>query len=508
VTPSIEARTLGMHSQNKKPRLPLVTFVVLGVTLAFSVAALLSPALMNASIRNLPEVRAGQWWRIATPVLVQPSGWGQLVFNLLGLVVVGIALHRYAGWLVWLTVYVVGGVGGSAVLSAWSPSDVGGGSSAAVAALIGSLAVVRFAAGGVKGRLESLAELFSVFFVVYLTALAVGGLVPSIIAGNASIVLVVVAQRLWSPTMVTRVSTDVVIIGGVLMFALKDDHGVGIVAGVLIAAVVLAQRRLRNSLSEPSRPTTVIESAPTVPTAPRPPQGATSAGLWVLVDLIVPVALFYGLRGAGVELFLALLIGAALPAVAAIIKAVTTRRIDGLAIAVIVLLLLSSALSLVTGSPRFLLAKDAALTAVWGAWFFLSLRARRPLTFRFSRPLLEGHKVFDSATRTRRALPAGTWDRLWETDSHFRHVWQVTTVIWGTALLLDAVVRVAMAYALPLDVVPALAGSLWLVTFLALQVITNVYLVRTGLWRTLALAHQDDERGPDSLERMTGIEPA
>jgi hypothetical protein len=508
MTTSIEAPTFGSHSPDRQPRQPLVMVVVLGVTLAVSVAALLSPVLMNASIRNLPEVRAGQWWRIVTPVLVQPSGWGQLVFNILGLVVVGIALQRYAGWLLWLTIYVVGGVGSSAVLSAWSPTDTGGGSSAAVAALIGSLAVLRFAANGTRGRLESLAELYSVFFVVYLTALAVGGLVPSIIAGNASIVLVVVGHRAWSLSVMTRVCTGVVIIGGVLMFALRDDHGVGILTGVLIAAFVLAHRRLRDSSVGPTRPATAIVSTHKASSPPRPPQSATAAGLWVLIDLIVPVALFYGLRGAGVELFLALVIGAAVPAVAAIIKAVTTRRTDGLAIAVIALLLLSSAISLVTGSPRFLLAKDAGLTAVWGAWFFLSLRARRPLTFRFSRPLLEGRKVFDSVTRTRRTPDAGTWDRLWERDSQFRNVWQVTTVIWGTALFLDAAVRVTMAYTLPIDVVPALAGSLWLVTFLALQLITNIYFVRAGLWKMIAETHKGDGRGPDSVERMTGIEPA
>lgn len=178
MTNSVPASAFGIHSQRTDPRPPVRTFAVFAVTLAISVVALLSPALMNASTRDLPRLRAGQWWRIVTPVLVQPSGWGQLVFNLLGLVVVGIVLQRYVGRVGWLSIYVVGGVGSSAVLSAWSPTDTGGGSSAAVAALIGSLAVLRFAANGTRGRLESLAELYSVFFVVYLTALAVGGLVP------------------------------------------------------------------------------------------------------------------------------------------------------------------------------------------------------------------------------------------------------------------------------------------------------------------------------------------
>ncbi len=71
-----------------------LTGVVAVGTLAVGLAALDSPELMRVMTRNLAQLRAGQWWRIITPVLVQPDGWGQLVFNLLGGVVVGAALER------------------------------------------------------------------------------------------------------------------------------------------------------------------------------------------------------------------------------------------------------------------------------------------------------------------------------------------------------------------------------------------------------------------------------
>lgn len=38
-----------------------------------------------------------------------------------------------------------------------------------------------------------------------------------------------------------------------------------------------------------------------------------------------------------------------------------------------------------------------------------------------------------------------------------------------------------MALALPVGLVPALGGALWPVTFLVLQVVTNVYFTRSGL---------------------------
>ena len=58
-------------------------------------------------------------------------------------------------------------------------------------------------------------------------------------------------------------------------------------------------------------------------------------------------------------------------------------------------------------------------------------------------------------------------------------------MLWGTAILADAVIRVGMAYTLPIGLVPALGGALWPVTFVVLQVVTNVYFARSGFWRIL-----------------------
>lgn len=69
----------------------------------------------------------------------------------------------------------------------------------------------------------------------------------------------------------------------------------------------------------------------------------------------------------------------------------------------------------------------------------------------------------------------------------------MTTLIWGVALLIDAVIRVVMAYTLPINLVPGLGGALWPVTFVVLQVITNVYFVRSGFW--MILRRDVDETG-------------
>lgn len=124
-------------------RFPTLTLVVLPATVSLSVAALQWPALTQLMVRDLPELRAGQWWRAVTPIFVQSSGWGQLLFNMVELAVVDVALERCVSRSMWVLVFVLGGVGSVAVLSALRPADTGGGTSDAVAALIGALAALR-----------------------------------------------------------------------------------------------------------------------------------------------------------------------------------------------------------------------------------------------------------------------------------------------------------------------------------------------------------------------------
>ena len=197
------------------------------------------------------------------------------------------------------------------------------------------------------------------------------------------------------------------------------------------------------------------------------------------LNLAAPIALSSGLRAAGVGIYLALIIGAVAPALGAVVKLIRRERLDFLSLFMLTMLLLGAGVSFLTGSPRFLLAKDGWLTGVSGVWMLLSVRSQRPLTFLFSRPLLEG------VTLKMGGSAGASWDTLWERVPRFRHIWCVVTIVWGLALLVDAAIRVVMAYTLPVDLVPGLGGALWPITFVVLQVITNVYFARAGFWLIL-----------------------
>ncbi|MFD9690916.1 VC0807 family protein [Kitasatospora sp. NPDC059146] len=209
--------------------------------------------------------------------------------------------------------------------------------------------------------------------------------------------------------------------------------------------------------------------------APAPPPRPSGRRLLLGVawDVVVPIAVYYGLRAAGVGVFGALLAGAVLPALTTAVRWLRTRSLEGMAGFIAGTMLLGVAAALVSGSPRFLLAKDGWLTGVAGLWFLVSVRARRPLLFHAGRPLLEGRFRSDGTS----------WDVLWEREPAFRRIWRVSTAIWGVAMLLDAAARVVMAYTLPVDAVPGLGALLWPVTLVLLQVVNGLYYELAGLWR-------------------------
>lgn len=206
--------------------------------------------------------------------------------------------------------------------------------------------------------------------------------------------------------------------------------------------------------------------------APARPRAA-AAGM--LIDLVAPLALYYGLRASGVGIYPALLAGALVSAAGAAGSLARTRRITGTTVYAATMMLASTGVALLAGNPRFLLAREGWVTAMTGVWFLASIRSRRPshrpLPYLFSRPLLEG----------RLRWPAN-WDRLWERSARFRTMWKISALLWGLGTMADSAARVVMAYTLPIDVVPALSSGLYLVTSAGILVATNVLYTAAGVY--------------------------
>ena len=212
------------------------------------------------------------------------------------------------------------------------------------------------------------------------------------------------------------------------------------------------------------------EPVPDKEPTPSPRRGR--AMLTLLFDMAAPIAMFYVLTAAGLSSFTSLLLSAVLPGLSTVYQVIRSRRLDALAVFMMSITVITALASLVSGSPRFLLAKDGFITGISGVWLLATTRANPPVVLMFARPLLEG-----------RIGPNGEpWTLLWERLPGFRRIWRVASVIWGVATILDAVVRFVMAYTLPVKAVPALSGAQYIVLFVLLQVVTNVYYFRAGLY--------------------------
>lgn len=106
--------------------------------------------------------------------------------------------------------------------------------------------------------------------------------------------------------------------------------------------------------------------------------------------LAIPTALYYLLRAMGTSVYLALVVSTLLSAVPALYSLIRDRRVDGLSTYFTAMVLGGLAVSLIPGNTRFLLAWEAVMTGVTGFWFLASTRSTRPLTYLFTRPLMEG----------------------------------------------------------------------------------------------------------------------
>lgn len=202
-------------------------------------------------------------------------------------------------------------------------------------------------------------------------------------------------------------------------------------------------------------------------------RGRPGRGMLVLLfDMGAPIAFFYVLTAAGLSNFTSLLLSAVLPGLSTVYQVLRARHLDALAVFMMAITVITALASLISGSPRFLLARDGWVTGISGIWLLATARANPPVVYMFARPLLEG----------RIGPNADSWDVLWDRLPGFRRIWRVASVIWGVATIFDAAVRFTMAYTLPVKAVPALNGAQYAVLFVLLQVVTNIYYFRAGLY--------------------------
>jgi hypothetical protein len=188
---------------------------------------------------------------------------------------------------------------------------------------------------------------------------------------------------------------------------------------------------------------------PPAPPAKRPGRGGLSS---LLLDIGVPLASYYLLRKAGCGQVAALALSSVVPAAQSAFALVRGRTVSGMAILVLVVNVTGLAVSFSSGDPRFMLAKDGAISSAIGIAILLSVLAGRPLMTAGMRPfIVRGDAAKDAAFGT-----------LALTSARFRSLERRFSVVWGIACLGECAARVACAFTLPV------ATTVWLSTVLTL----------------------------------------
>jgi hypothetical protein len=158
----------------------------------------------------------------------------------------------------------------------------------------------------------------------------------------------------------------------------------------------------------------------------------------LLVSVVLPLVAVQLLLRRGVPAVPALAIAAIFPFAAALYGLVRTRRFDPIAVLSLIAIVIGLATSGLTGNAGFAVAKDSLFTTVFGLVFLGSLLTSRPLIFQLGRQYSTGNDPIEMAA----------WDARWERPL-FRRTIRIITAVWGCALLLEAVLRIAAAFTLP-----------------------------------------------------------
>jgi hypothetical protein len=174
------------------------------------------------------------------------------------------------------------------------------------------------------------------------------------------------------------------------------------------------------------------------PTGQRP--GLTAALRPLVIDVGIPLGAYYLLRGAfGVSLWLSLALSSIGPAVRSVAGLVAERQLNLLAALMLAVSLAGIGVSLMTGDPRAMIAKDSVVSSVIAFAILGSVVLRRPL-------MSAGLKPFMTRGQTERIA---AWDRLAATSGRFRRLEEAFSAIWGLALLAECAARLVGAYTLP-----------------------------------------------------------
>lgn len=192
------------------------------------------------------------------------------------------------------------------------------------------------------------------------------------------------------------------------------------------------------------RPSETAPASLSRPVTEVPPTGRrVMAGMIpdVIVSGVLPIVLTNVLLANGVAAVPALVAGAIFPLGSNLFSLARTRRASVIGVITLAFIVLGAVSSLLSGDPRFTLAKNSAFTGVYGLIYLATLCVGKPLMFTLGRQFVAGNDPDKLAH----------WNGMWQYPA-FRRVQRLMTSVWGGVLLAEAAVRIALVYLTDLPV--------------------------------------------------------
>lgn len=184
----------------------------------------------------------------------------------------------------------------------------------------------------------------------------------------------------------------------------------------------------------------------------------------MLLDIGLPVAVYYALHLLGAGDWVALLAASGAAAARILWGVLRRRTLNLFATVMLVVYGLSLLLAVDTGDPRMLLLKGSLITGGVAAVFLVTAAVgRRPLTLAASQSFEPGRA--EELAEQYRTEPAA------------RRGHRISSTVWGAGLLADALLRVPVIFLLPVPVATGLSEAMLVVAF-ALLLVWNAWYVR------------------------------
>ncbi|MFD6163107.1 VC0807 family protein [Nocardia sp. NPDC060256] len=178
-------------------------------------------------------------------------------------------------------------------------------------------------------------------------------------------------------------------------------------------------------------------------------------------DIAVPGAAYFAMHALGYSDFAGLVAGTVVSAAMLIFLAIRSRRLEVMSAIILCGFVVGLALSLITGDPRLMIAKDSAATVLIGLAFLISAMIGKPLIY------LAARKGIAAGGPAKLA----EFEAAYRTNPDKRRAFTVLSVMWGAGLLGEAVLRIVLAYQLPIHTMA------WLSPVLMICVIGPLFAV-------------------------------